>query len=85
MPVHCTVLVKLLDKYHPLSLAVHRHWGNVIPSVPIILYYRYWKKVPLFDEVWPLLPNHGKNLKNVIGLCVSHYSVPFYINMRLRV
>lgn len=65
--VHC--FVKLLTNHHAFSISFWRQFGNIVPSIPLVLYYRYFKREPVFDEIWPITSKD--NRKIVTGLAVS--------------
>lgn len=57
------LLVKKLDGYHPISIALWRFQGALLPAIPILFQARYFSKIgeKVFDRVWPLskLKNAG--------------------------
>ncbi|CAL8110064.1 unnamed protein product [Orchesella dallaii] len=56
------LLVKKLEGYHPISIALWRFQGALLPAVPLIIHKLYFSKLgnKVFDRVWP-----WSNLKNL--------------------
>ena len=46
-------LIKTLNNYDPLSIAIFRFGGVVVPIVPIVIYYKC-RGVAVFSSIWPL-------------------------------
>lgn len=62
------LIVKLLAKdYHPYSVSFWRFQGVLLPTFPIVIYYRLVKKQKIFDMVCPPnAPGHAKTLLFVL-------------------
>ena len=45
------VVVKYLQAYHPVNIALWRFQGSFLPAVPIMIYHRFCQKQPKTDEV----------------------------------
>lgn len=62
------LIVKLLAKdYHPYSVSFWRFQGVLLPTFPIVIYYRLVKKQKIFDMVCPPnAPGHPKTLLFVL-------------------
>jgi len=57
------LIVKSLPQYHPYSVSFWRFQGVLLPTLPILFYYRFVKKEPIFDSVCPATaPGHGKTI-----------------------
>ena len=44
------VVVKYLQAYHPVNVALWRFQGSFLPAVPIMIYHRYCQKHPKDEE-----------------------------------
>lgn len=63
------VIVKYMKDYHPLSLAVYRFQGVLLPAFVLALYAHYVKKEQVFSTIWPLTDK--EKLKKFIFCGVS--------------
>lgn len=48
------LIVKYLKDYHPVSLAVFRFQGVLVPALVLALYSHYVKREQVFSTIWPL-------------------------------
>ncbi|CAL8107669.1 unnamed protein product [Orchesella dallaii] len=71
------LLVKKLEGYHPISIALWRFQGALLPAVPLIIHKLYFSKLgnKVFDRVWP-----WSNLKNLgmFGLVLVKEKIEAY-------
>lgn len=48
------IIVKYMKDYHPISLAVFRFQGVLLPALALALYSHYVKRDQVFSTIWPL-------------------------------
>ncbi|CAL8125727.1 unnamed protein product [Orchesella dallaii] len=57
------LIVKLLPQYHPYSVSFWRFQGVLLPTIPLVFYFRLVKKEPIFSSICPATaPGHGKTI-----------------------
>ncbi|ODN00876.1 Solute carrier family 35 member G1 [Orchesella cincta] len=57
------LIVKSLPQYHPYSVSFWRFQGVLLPTLPMVFYYRFVKKEPIFDSICPATaPGHLKTI-----------------------
>jgi hypothetical protein len=49
-----TLFAKLLAAYHPFNEALWRFLGILLPSIPVLAYFKYGQGLVLTEEIWPL-------------------------------
>lgn len=64
-----TLIAKLLAQYHPFNEALWRFTGILIPSIPVLLYFKYRSEDNLTEAIWPL--SDRAKLKTFFVLFVS--------------
>jgi len=70
-----TLLAKLLSAYHPFNEALWRFTGILIPSIPVLLYYRLRGRRDLSKSIWPLTDR--SKLRTFGVLFVSHPRISY--------